>query len=120
MSTARLGGISGAVPVRLLEMGDAALLVETGDIDDVLVLAPALDDLLRSGDEALAQVTDIVPAARTAIPATLAASRVTAVAASSSGTTRIPPSAASSTVAPVRARSTRSRTALTSCARSRL
>ena len=67
MSTERLGGIAGAVPVRLLEMGDAALLVETGDIDDVLVLAPALDDLVRSGDAALSQVTDIVPATRTVL-----------------------------------------------------
>lgn len=67
MSTERLGGTAGAVPVRLLEMGDAALLIETGDIDDVLVLAPALDDLVRSGDKALVQVTDIVPAARTVL-----------------------------------------------------
>lgn len=67
LGAARLGGIDGAVPVRLLEMGDAALLVETGDIDDVLVLAAALKDLVSSGDEALAQVTDIVPAARTVL-----------------------------------------------------
>ena len=66
-STVRRGGVDGAVPVRLLEMGDAALLVETGDIDDVLVLAPALEDLVRSGDPALAEVTDIVPAARTVL-----------------------------------------------------
>ena len=61
------GRRSGAVPIRLLEMGDAAILVETGDIDDVLVLAPALDDLARSGDPELAEVTDIVPAARTVL-----------------------------------------------------
>ena len=46
------------VPVRLLEMGDSAILVETADIDDVLVLAPALDDLVHSGDPDLAAVTD--------------------------------------------------------------
>lgn len=55
------------IPVRLLEMGDSAILVETGDIDDVLVLAPALNDLVRSGDPDLAAVTDIVPAARTVL-----------------------------------------------------
>ena len=55
------------VPARLLEMGDSAVLVETGDIDDVLVLAPALDDLARSGDPELTEVTDIVPAARTVL-----------------------------------------------------
>lgn len=55
------------VPVRILPMGDAAILVETGDIDDVLVLAPALHDLALSGDPALAEVTDIVPAARTVL-----------------------------------------------------
>lgn len=58
---------AGAILVRLLEMGDSAILVETGDIDDVLVLAPALDDLVRSGDPDLAAVTDVVPAARTVL-----------------------------------------------------
>ncbi|MCA1781900.1 MAG: allophanate hydrolase subunit 1 [Intrasporangiaceae bacterium] len=48
-------------------MGDAAILVETGDIDDVLALALALSDLARSKDMALAEVTDIVPAARTVL-----------------------------------------------------
>ncbi|MGA8046252.1 MAG: 5-oxoprolinase subunit PxpB [Dermatophilaceae bacterium] len=55
------------MPVRLLEMGDSAILVETGGIDDVLALAPALDDLARSGDPELAAVTDVVPAARTVL-----------------------------------------------------
>lgn len=53
--------------MRLLEMGDSAILVETGGIDDVLALAPALDDLVRSGDSELAAVTDVVPAARTVL-----------------------------------------------------
>lgn len=56
-----------AVPVRILPMGDAAILVETGDIDDVLVLAPVLHDLVLSGDPELTGVTDIVPAARTVL-----------------------------------------------------
>jgi KipI family sensor histidine kinase inhibitor len=48
-------------------MGDSAILVETGDIDDVLALAPALEDLARSGDPDLAELTDVVPAARTVL-----------------------------------------------------
>lgn len=54
-------------PVRILPMGEAALLVEAGDLDDVLVLAHALRDLALSGDPGLAEVTDIVPAARTVL-----------------------------------------------------
>lgn len=55
------------VPVRILPMGDAAILVETGDIDDVLALAAALNDLALAGDAALVGITDIVPAARTVL-----------------------------------------------------
>lgn len=58
---------SSHVPVRILPMGDAAILVETDDIDAVLALAPALHDLALSGDPALAEVSDIVPAARTVL-----------------------------------------------------
>lgn len=65
--TASAGPVRSPVPVRILPMGDAAILVETDDIDDVLALAIALSDLARSKDVALAEVTDIVPAARTVL-----------------------------------------------------
>ena len=67
MTTGGPGAGAVGVPVRILPMGDAAILVETGDIDDVLALAPALTDLMQSGDTALAEVTDIVPGARTVL-----------------------------------------------------
>jgi KipI family sensor histidine kinase inhibitor len=46
-------------------MGDAALLVETDDIDAVLALAAALGPLARAGEGSWAEVDDLVPAART-------------------------------------------------------
>jgi KipI family sensor histidine kinase inhibitor len=51
--------------VRVLPMGDAALLVETDDIDAVLALAAALGPLARAGEGSWADVDDLVPAART-------------------------------------------------------
>src|SRR5688572_29641816 len=47
--------------MRLRPCGDAALLVELGDLGEVLALAPALD----AGRATAPYVTDVVPAART-------------------------------------------------------
>ncbi|TQM65004.1 5-oxoprolinase subunit B family protein [Humibacillus xanthopallidus] len=54
-----------APPLRLLPMGDAALLVETNGIDAVLALAEALAPLAHAGTGIWADVDDLVPAART-------------------------------------------------------
>jgi Allophanate hydrolase subunit 1 len=51
--------------LRLLPMGDAALLVETDDIDAVLALDAALAPLVATSDGVWAEVDDLVPAART-------------------------------------------------------
>lgn len=56
-----------AVPVRLLPMGDAALLVETSDIDAVLAIDAALSARVANGEGVWAQVDDLVPAARTVL-----------------------------------------------------
>lgn len=64
---ASAGPVRSPVPVRILPMGDAAILVETGDIDDVLALTVALSELALSGEPVLAEVTDIVPGARTVL-----------------------------------------------------
>lgn len=56
-----------AVPVRLLPMGDAALLVETSDIDAVLAIDAALSARVATGEGVWAQVDDLVPAARTVL-----------------------------------------------------
>lgn len=55
----------GAPTVRLLPMGDCALLVETDDIDAVLTISAALMPLAEAGDGVWAEVDDLVPAART-------------------------------------------------------
>jgi len=52
-------------PVRLLPMGDAAILVETDDIDAVLAIDAALAPLAEAGEGVWAEVDDLVPAART-------------------------------------------------------
>ncbi|WP_221630696.1 5-oxoprolinase subunit PxpB [Humibacillus xanthopallidus] len=51
--------------LRLLPMGDAALLVETDGIDSVLALAAVLAPLAHTGEGIWAEVDDLVPAART-------------------------------------------------------
>jgi KipI family sensor histidine kinase inhibitor len=51
--------------VRILPMGDAALLVETDDIDAVLALDAALAPVVEAGDGVWGEVDDLVPAART-------------------------------------------------------
>ena len=54
-----------APSLRLLPMGDAALLLETDDIDAVLAVAAVLAPLVEAGDGVWADVDDLVPAART-------------------------------------------------------
>ena len=54
-----------APSLRLLPMGDAALLLETDDIDAVLAVASVLAPLAEAGDGVWADVDDLVPAART-------------------------------------------------------
>ena len=54
-----------APSLRLLPMGDAALLLETDDIDAVLAVAAVLAPLAEAGDGVWADVDDLVPAART-------------------------------------------------------
>lgn len=54
-----------APSLRLLPMGDAALLLETDDIDAVLAVAAVLAPLADAGDGVWADVDDLVPAART-------------------------------------------------------
>ncbi len=54
-----------APTLRLLPMGDAALLLETDDIDAVLAVAAVLTPLAEAGDGVWADVDDLVPAART-------------------------------------------------------
>lgn len=56
---------SGAPTVRLLSMGDSAVLVETDDIDAVLAISAALTPLAQAGHGVWAEVDDLVPAART-------------------------------------------------------
>lgn len=51
--------------LQLLPMGDAALLVETDDIEAVLAIDAVLTPLARSGEGIWADVDDLVPAART-------------------------------------------------------
>jgi KipI family sensor histidine kinase inhibitor len=46
-------------------MGDSALLVETDDIDAVLVISAALSPLVETGEGVWADVDDLVPAAHT-------------------------------------------------------
>jgi KipI family sensor histidine kinase inhibitor len=54
-----------AAGLRLLPMGDAALLLETDDVDAVLAVAAVLAPLAAVGDGVWADVDDVVPAART-------------------------------------------------------
>lgn len=58
-------GSSAGPSVRLLPMGDAALLVETDDIDAVLALDAVMAPLVAANDGVWAEVDDLVPAART-------------------------------------------------------
>ena len=58
-------GSASGISVRLLPMGDAALLVETDDIDAVLALDAVLAPLVAANDGVWAEVDDLVPAART-------------------------------------------------------
>ncbi|WP_353509974.1 allophanate hydrolase subunit 1 [Intrasporangium sp.] len=51
--------------LRVLPMGDAALLVEAEDIDAVLALDAVLGPLVEANDGVWAEVDDLVPAART-------------------------------------------------------
>lgn len=51
--------------LRLLPMGDAALLLETDDIEAVLAVDAVLAPLAAAGDGVWAEVDDLVPAART-------------------------------------------------------
>lgn len=51
--------------LRLLPMGDAALLLETDDIEAVLAVDAVLAPLAAAGAGVWAQVDDLVPAART-------------------------------------------------------
>jgi KipI family sensor histidine kinase inhibitor len=55
----------GPPSVRLLPMGDSAVLVETDDIDGVLAMGAALTPLVEAGEGIWAEVDDLVPAART-------------------------------------------------------
>ena len=58
--------MSAAAPaLRILPMGDAALLVETDDLATVLALERHLTRLVRRGEGPWATVDDLVPAART-------------------------------------------------------
>lgn len=54
-----------APPLRLLPMGDAALLLETDGIDAVLAIDAALAPHAEAGEGVWAEVDDLVPAART-------------------------------------------------------
>jgi KipI family sensor histidine kinase inhibitor len=56
---------SGVPTVRLLSMGDSAVLVETDDIDAVLAINAALTPLAEAGHGVWAEVDDLVPASRT-------------------------------------------------------
>lgn len=56
---------SGTPAVRLLPMGDSAVLVETDDIDAVLTIGALLTPLVETGQGVWAEVDDLVPAART-------------------------------------------------------
>ncbi|GAA5162532.1 5-oxoprolinase subunit B family protein [Ornithinimicrobium tianjinense] len=60
----------GDVPMRLLPMGEEAILVETEDIASVLRLRTLLADLVETGEGAWAQVAELVPAARTVLVVT--------------------------------------------------
>ncbi len=55
------------IPVQLLPAGEEALLVEVGDLDDVLALRAALLPAAEGGSGPWAGVTDVVPAARTVL-----------------------------------------------------
>ena len=55
------------MPVRLLPVGEAAWLVETDDLDDVLALHATFEPLARAGSGVWADVDDLVPAARTVL-----------------------------------------------------
>lgn len=57
-------------PVRLLPMGESALLVETAGTHAVLALHTVLADLVERGEGVFAAVEDLVPAARTVLVVT--------------------------------------------------
>ena len=76
-------------PLRLLPMGDAAILVETDDIDAVLAIDAALAPFAEAGEGVWGEVDDLVPAARTLLvvarPTTDLAALATAVRAAAAG-----------------------------------
>ena len=59
-----------APSLRLLPMGDSALLLETDDIDAVLAIAAVLAPLVDAGHGVWSDVDDLVPAARTLLVVT--------------------------------------------------
>lgn len=70
-----------APALRILPMGDVALLVETGDLATVLALERHLTRLVRRGEGPWATVDDLVPAARTLLLVTRPDTDLTALAA---------------------------------------
>ena len=88
--------------VRLLPMGDAALLVETDDIDAVLALDAVLAPLVAANIGVWAEVDELVPAARTLLvvarPTTDLDALAGAVAEATAGAGRAAPAADSPAV----------------------
>lgn len=84
----------GAPPVRLLPMGDCALLVETDDIDAVLTINAALMPLAEAGQGVWAEVDDLVPAARTLLIVARSTTDLTALRRAVLDAVAAPPSAA--------------------------
>jgi KipI family sensor histidine kinase inhibitor len=62
-----LPGASRTPSVRVLPMGDAALLLETDDIEGVLAVVDVLAPLARESEGIWAEVDDLGPAARTVL-----------------------------------------------------
>jgi KipI family sensor histidine kinase inhibitor len=101
---------SGAPTVRLLPMGDSAVLIETDDIDAVLAISAALTPLVEAGPGVWGEVDDLVPAARTLLVVarpttdltTLRRAVVDAIAAPAAGVTRAASSGGDVLEVPVR------------------
>lgn len=60
-----MSGTSSPPTLRLLPMGDCAVLLETDDIDAVLAIDDVLAPLATAGEGVWADVDDLVPASRT-------------------------------------------------------